>query len=84
MFWKQKLVSLDPRLEQLVENSNSTTDEFDSSTFLYDLYKTSTVKEIEAFKQLLEKVQSETLETQMKQKICGRETDGTLNCLESS
>ena len=73
MFLKQQLVSFDPRLQQLVDNSNSTTDNFDSSTFLYELYKTSTVKEIEAFKQLLVKVQSETLESEMMQKISGSE-----------
>jgi len=45
-------------------NSTFQTDDdesFDAATFLYDLYKTCTVREIEQFKVLLREVQSDIL-----------------------
>lgn len=52
-------MSTDPRLAKLVADTHQEEngeDSFDSATFLYDLYKTSTVKEIEHFKGLIAQV----------------------------
>ena len=58
MYWKQELVQREPRLAQLVDQPRES---FDETTFLYDLYKTSTVKEIDDFKATLIKLQNEVL-----------------------
>jgi hypothetical protein len=46
-YWKQTLVEKDDRLANLLVNDNLSEDPFDAATFLYDLYKTSTVREID-------------------------------------
>ena len=48
-YWKQQLVEKDERLHKIVE-VNGEIETFDAATFLYDLYKTSTVREIDSFK----------------------------------
>jgi hypothetical protein len=52
-YWKQTLLEQDDRLANLMVNDNLSEDPFDAATFLYDLYKTSTVREIDQFKVLL-------------------------------
>lgn len=44
---------------------------FDAATFLYDLYKTSTVREIDDFKNTIVEVQKDVIEKQIKGRING-------------
>lgn len=46
--WKTKLLSQDRKLQGLLKEN------FDEASFLYDLYKTSTVTEVNQFKWSLE------------------------------
>lgn len=83
-YWKQSLVQTDARFSAIVKDApNMEEDPFDSATFLYDLYKTSTVKEIEQFKAVLSKVQKDIVECQLKQKISGREVDTKEDSIET-
>ena len=52
-YWKQELIEKDERLQKIVEVepvADGEQENFDAATFLYDLYKTSTVREIDSFK----------------------------------
>ena len=68
-YWKQTLVEKDDRLANLLNNDNVSDDPFDAATFLYDLYKTSTVREIDQFKVLLSDLQKDVLEKEMRRSI---------------
>lgn len=72
-FWKQELGTTDSRLLPLIKGQaeNNDGDSFDAATFLYDLYKTSTVREIENFKEVLAGVQKSVLEREIKRQITG-------------
>ena len=68
----------DSRLAKLLENCTldaEDPDSFDAATFLYDLYKTSTVREIDQFKHLLAQVQDEILTREIKTKISSQYQD---------
>ena len=72
IYWKQELTNHDSRLAKLLENCTldaNHPDSFDAATFLYDLYKTSTVREIEQFKQILVQVQDQVLNREISTKI---------------
>ena len=83
-YWKQDLVERDDRLAEIVdvqyveeaddemELGKAQSDKgFDAATFLYDLYKTSTVREIDDFKNTIVEVQKDVIEKQIKGRING-------------
>lgn len=59
--WKAQLLSSEIKLQGLLKEDH----QFDEATFLYELYKTSTVTEVANFKWSLEDVQRKVIEKGM-------------------
>ena len=77
MYWQQELIQKDESLAKLIYDQSPAKNgmdqnKFDAATFLYDLYKTCTVREIDQFKVLLQEVQQEILQRDLKRNITDR------------
>jgi len=53
--WKQEAVAMNPQMNKLLQP------EFDQATFLYNMYKSCTVEEIEDFKICLNQIRESTI-----------------------
>ena len=72
MYWKQEISERDWRLEAIV-NQQGDAQEFDAANFLYELYRTSTVREIDSFKTKLTDVQSGIIQSEFEKHVTGKE-----------
>jgi len=61
-------VERDERFKRLLEDEH-----FEPTSFLHELYKTSTVRDIEQFKHKLQNLQTEIIQTQMRINVCGEQ-----------